>query len=154
MIQIDAPRFVSSFLQRMGRTGRRAGSTANCTFLATDDDALLRAAAIIDLFRRGYIEPAAPSVWAPHVLAHQAIALAMQEQGSAVHDWWKWLEGCAAFSKVSASGGRASSGTWSTTTSSSRLMRASHSAREVRSSTGRRTSWSSTLCSRRHAFCV
>lgn len=102
VIQIDAPSSVSSFLQRMGRTGRRVGSTANCTFLATDDDALLRAAAIIDLFRRGYIEPAAPSAWSPHVLAHQAIALAMQEQGSATHAWWNWLEGCAAFRNVSA----------------------------------------------------
>ncbi|MCU0657675.1 MAG: ATP-dependent helicase, partial [Polyangiaceae bacterium] len=71
-------------------------------FLATDDDDLLRAAAIIDLFRRGYIEPAAPSAWSPHVLAHQAIALAMQEQGSATHSWWTWLEGCAAFRQVSA----------------------------------------------------
>ena len=102
VIQIDAPSSVSSFLQRMGRTGRRAGSVANCTFLATDDDALQRAAAIIDLFKRGYIEPAAPSAWSPHVLAHQAIALAMQEQGSATHAWWNWLEGCAAFRKVSA----------------------------------------------------
>ncbi|WP_437877387.1 DEAD/DEAH box helicase [Sorangium sp. So ce513] len=102
VIQIDAPSSVSSFLQRMGRTGRRAGSTANCTFLATDDDALLRAAAIIDLFRRGYVEPAAPSAWSPHVLAHQAIALSMQEQGSASHGWWSWLEGCAAFRDVSA----------------------------------------------------
>ncbi len=102
VIQIDAPNSVSSFLQRMGRTGRRAGTTANCTFLATDDDSLLRAAAIIDLFRRGYIEPAGPSAWSPHVLAHQAIALAMQEQGSASHAWWSWLEGCAAFRDVSA----------------------------------------------------
>ncbi len=101
VIQIDAPSSVSSFLQRMGRTGRRSGSTPNCTFLATDDDALLRAAAIIDLFRAGYIEPAAPSAWSPHVLAHQAIALAMQEQGSATHAWWSWLEGCAAFREVS-----------------------------------------------------
>ncbi|MFY0572915.1 DEAD/DEAH box helicase [Archangium lansingense] len=102
VIQIDAPSSVSSFLQRMGRTGRRAGSTANCTFLATDDDALLRAAAIIDLFRNGYVEPAGPSTWTPHVLAHQAIALSMQEQGSASHGWWSWLEGCAAYRDVSA----------------------------------------------------
>jgi len=102
VIQIDAPGSVSSFLQRMGRTGRRAGSTANCTFLATDDDALLRAAAIIDLFRSGYVEPAAPSTWTPHVLAHQAIALSMQEQGSASHGWWSWLEGCAAYRDLSA----------------------------------------------------
>nr|WP_239578047.1 DEAD/DEAH box helicase [Archangium primigenium] len=103
VIQIDAPSSVSSFLQRMGRTGRRAGTKANCTFLATDDDALLRAAAIIDLFRNGYVEPAGPSSWSPHVLAHQAIALSMQERGAAAHAWWSWLEGCAAFREVSAS---------------------------------------------------
>lgn len=103
VIQIDAPSSVSSFLQRMGRTGRRADSTANCTFLATDDDALLRAAAIIELFRKGYVEPAGPSTWTPHVLAHQAIALSMQEQGSAAHGWWSWLEGCAAYRDVSES---------------------------------------------------
>jgi ATP-dependent Lhr-like helicase len=101
VIQMDAPSSVSSFLQRMGRTGRRAGTTANCTFLATDDDALLRAAAIIDLFRSGYVEPAGPSAWSPHVLAHQAIALSMQEQGAAAHAWWSWFEGCAAFRDVS-----------------------------------------------------
>ena len=101
VMQIDAPNSVSSFLQRMGRTGRRAGSTANCTFLATDDNALLRAAAIIDLFRNDYVEPAGPSTWSPHVLAHQAIALSMQEQGSASHGWWSWLEGCAAFRDIS-----------------------------------------------------
>ena len=101
VMQIDAPSSVSSFLQRMGRTGRRAGSTANCTFLATDHDALLRAAAIIDLFKNNYVEPAGPSAWSPHVLAHQAIALSMQEQGSASHGWWSWLEGCAAFRDIS-----------------------------------------------------
>ena len=101
VIQIDAPSSVSSFLQRMGRTGRRADLTANCTFLTTDDDALLRAAAIIDLFRTGYVEAAGPSTWTPHVLAHQAIALSMQEQGSASHGWWDWLEGCLAYRDVS-----------------------------------------------------
>lgn len=102
VIQIDAPSAVSSFLQRMGRTGRRAGTTANCTFLATDDEALLRGAAIIELFRKGYVEPTAPSAWSPHILAHQAIALSMQERGAAAHAWWSWIEGCAAFREVSA----------------------------------------------------
>ena len=50
VIQIDAPPTVSSFLQRMGRTGRRSGTKRNCLFLATSDDALLQAAALI---RRG-----------------------------------------------------------------------------------------------------
>src|SRR5690606_17251220 len=32
VLQVDAPTSVASFLQRMGRTGRRAGTRANCTF--------------------------------------------------------------------------------------------------------------------------
>lgn len=57
VIQIDAPTTVSSFLQRMGRTGRRAGTRSNCLFLATSDEGLLRAAALLDLWGRGFVEP-------------------------------------------------------------------------------------------------
>ncbi len=39
VIQIDAPATVTSFLQRMGRTGRRPETFPNCTFLATKDEA-------------------------------------------------------------------------------------------------------------------
>ena len=43
VIQIDAPIQVASFLQRLGRTGRRAGTVRNFLFLATEDDSLVRA---------------------------------------------------------------------------------------------------------------
>src|SRR5690606_10262420 len=46
VIQVDAPSTVASFLQRLGRTGRRPGTQRNCLFLATDEDTLLRAAAL------------------------------------------------------------------------------------------------------------
>ena len=42
VIQIDAPATVASFLQRLGRTGRRPGTARNCLFLATSDDGFLR----------------------------------------------------------------------------------------------------------------
>lgn len=100
VLQVDAPSTVSSFLQRMGRTGRRTGTRANCTFLATDTASVLQAAALVDLFEQGFVEPAGPSTWTPHVLAHQLIALAMQERGVATHAWWDWIDGCAAFADV------------------------------------------------------
>lgn len=103
VIQVDAPSTVSSFLQRMGRTGRRAGTTANCTFLCLEPDAVLQAAALLHLHARGYVEPAAASRWAPHVLAQQLIALSMQERGVPVLEWWTRLEGCAAFIELSRS---------------------------------------------------
>ena len=97
VLQIDAPSTVSSFLQRMGRTGRRPGAQANCTFLATTDEAVLQAAALLRLHGEGYVEPTEPSSWAPHILAHQLLALGLQQHGVPVADWWGWLEGCAAF---------------------------------------------------------
>lgn len=42
VIQIDAPSAVASFLQRLGRTGRRPGNLRNCLFLAVTKDSLLQ----------------------------------------------------------------------------------------------------------------
>lgn len=100
VVQIDAPSTVSSFLQRMGRTGRRSGTVANCTFLCLEEEAVLQAAALLELHARGFVEPADASRWAPHVLAHQVIALAMQERGVPTLEWWDRLDGCAAFADV------------------------------------------------------
>ena len=60
VIQIDSPFTVASFLQRIGRTGRRAGSSRNCLFLATKEDAFLRALALVGLWRKGFVEPIKP----------------------------------------------------------------------------------------------
>jgi ATP-dependent Lhr-like helicase len=97
VIQIDAPWTVSAFLQRLGRTGRRSGSIRNCLFLATTDDALLRAAAIIDLASRSYCEPVVPPPLPYHVFAQQILALALQEEGIGRGDWRGWLQGVPAF---------------------------------------------------------
>jgi ATP-dependent Lhr-like helicase len=101
VVQLDAPTTVSSFLQRMGRTGRREGTTPNCTFLCIEDEDVLQAAALLELHASGFVEPAAPSRWAPHVLAQQLIALAMQQRGVPKLDWWSWVDGCAAYAEVS-----------------------------------------------------
>jgi len=87
VIQIDAPRTVASFLQRMGRTGRRTGSKANCLFLTTSPEALLQGAAVITLWQQGYVEPVEPPPKPFHILAQQLMALALQHQGITRHDW-------------------------------------------------------------------
>jgi ATP-dependent Lhr-like helicase len=86
----------------MGRTGRRDDSLPNCTFLTTKDAALLQAAAIIQLFREGYIEPVRPSRRASHILAHQIMALGIQLSGVAPGDYWAWLDGATCFADISA----------------------------------------------------
>jgi ATP-dependent Lhr-like helicase len=81
VLQLDAPGTVSSFMQRLGRTGRRPGTQAEMDFFCGDELALLRAVALVNLARRGWIEPVAPSDYAVHVLAHQALAQALQFYG-------------------------------------------------------------------------
>lgn len=100
VIQIDAPATVSSFLQRMGRTGRRHGAARNCLFLATGDDALLRAAGLIELWSTGYVEPVLPPPEPYHILAQQLMALLLQERGVNWRDWRVWLDRVPAFSHM------------------------------------------------------
>lgn len=80
VIQIDAPGSVASFLQRLGRTGRRAGGERNTLFLATHDSGLLESAALVALFQRGYVEPVIPPPAPFHILVQQIFATAFQHR--------------------------------------------------------------------------
>lgn len=91
VIQIDAPNTVASFLQCLGRSGRRTGQSRNCLFLATASNGLLRACAIVQLWRDGFIEPVEPPAQPLHVLAQQLMALTLQLKGLGVRDWRRWL---------------------------------------------------------------
>ncbi|MPY94449.1 MAG: DEAD/DEAH box helicase [Acidimicrobiia bacterium] len=93
VIQVDAPSTVAAFLQRVGRTGRRAGSSRNALLLTTDQDALLRAAGLLHLFTQGYIEPVAAPPLPVHLVAQQLLALTLQEgdRGLASSSWTEWL---------------------------------------------------------------
>lgn len=92
IIQIDAPSTVASFLQRIGRTGRRHGTTQKCTFFCLSDGSLLQTAALLRLADRGWVEEVRPPVHAMHVLAHQVMALCLQETGISRHRLLEWLE--------------------------------------------------------------
>ncbi len=91
VLQIDSPWSVASFLQRLGRTGRRLGTTRNCLFLATSEEALLRAGALLALWEAGFVEPIIPPKRPLHLFAQQLMALALQEGGVGVRDWPDWL---------------------------------------------------------------
>lgn len=100
VIQIDATPSVASFLQRLGRTGRRPGTVRNCLFLATDQEALIQAIAIVEQWREGYVEPIRPPVMPVHLLAHQIMALALQEKGIGTRAWQEWLLRLPAFAEI------------------------------------------------------
>lgn len=75
VIQIDAPGSVASFLQRMGRTGRREGAVRNMLFLATHDNGLLEATAITSLYKQNYVEPVSAPPAPFHILVQQLFAM-------------------------------------------------------------------------------
>ena len=78
VIQIDAPATVSSFLQRMGRTGRRDGARRSCLFLCTNDDSLMMAMGICRLWGEAWVEAASPppAPWA--LVAQQAMVATLE----------------------------------------------------------------------------
>jgi len=95
VVQLDAPYSVASFLQRLGRTGRRPGTTRNTLFLATSMDAFLRAAGLLVLWSRGFVEPIVPPPSPRHLVAQQLLGLALQEgrfSRASWRDWWTGLE--------------------------------------------------------------
>lgn len=102
VIQIDSPHTVSSFLQRMGRTGRRAGTMRNCLFLATTREALVRAAGLIELWSTGFVEPVKPPAQPFHIFAQQVMALALQTGGLRMGGWREWIGRVSAFAAMGA----------------------------------------------------
>ncbi|WP_454613453.1 DEAD/DEAH box helicase [Streptomyces collinus] len=97
VVQIDAPSTVASFLQRLGRTGRRPGSRRNCLFLATHDAGLLTAAALLLLWSRGWVEPVIAPPEPRHIAAQQVLALCLQEHRVGDRLWQEWWGGLGPF---------------------------------------------------------
>lgn len=103
VIQVDAPSSVASFLQRIGRTGRRAGTRANCSFFCMSPESLLQSVALLRLADAGWVEDVKPAAHAMHVLAHQVMALILQEGGISRHRLMPWVEAAYPFSTVRSS---------------------------------------------------
>ncbi|MER6108970.1 DEAD/DEAH box helicase [Streptomyces hirsutus] len=97
VVQIDAPSTVASFLQRLGRTGRRPGSSRNCLFLTTDDAGLLSAAALLLLWSRDWVEPVIAPPEPRHIVAQQVLALCLQEHQVGDRLWHEWWGGLGPF---------------------------------------------------------
>ncbi|MDJ0691188.1 MAG: DEAD/DEAH box helicase [Xenococcaceae cyanobacterium MO_188.B32] len=103
VLQANAPSTVSSFLQRLGRTGRRKGQRANTTFFCEDTETVLQAIALIELAKKGWVEsvPTNNRVWS--VLVHQILALTLQFGAISAEQCWQQLSVIPDFSGISQS---------------------------------------------------
>ncbi len=101
VLQAEAPDTVSSFLQRMGRTGRRAGQMANTTFFCETSEGVLQAIALIELAKSGWVESVEVSDRCWPVLIHQILALALADDGVPVETAWAQLSRVPDFRGIS-----------------------------------------------------
>ncbi len=103
VLQAEAPDTVSSFLQRMGRTGRRAGQAANTTFLCETEQAVLQAIALIELARAGWVENVDVQDRCWPVFIHQILAMSLAFDGVAIEVVWDHLSRVPDFSGITRS---------------------------------------------------
>lgn len=91
VMQADAPSTVSSFLQRIGRTGRRAGQTSNMAFFCEETESMLLAVALIELARSQWVEevPVQTRCWP--VLVQQLMAMSLQFGAISANQSWAQL---------------------------------------------------------------
>ena len=97
VLQAEAPDTVSSFMQRMGRTGRRGDRPANTTFYCESGDGVLQAIAIIELAKSIWVENIKVNDRCWPVLIHQLLAMALATNGVRPEDVWTHLSGLPDF---------------------------------------------------------
>ncbi|OBA59854.1 ATP-dependent helicase [Mycobacterium sp. 1100029.7] len=97
VIQIGSTRTVASFLQRLGRAGRRAGTARNCLFLCVDGESVLLAAGMLKRWSDGWVEPITPPPRPRHIAAQQLMALCLQQHRIGSAEWSNWWGDLAVF---------------------------------------------------------
>jgi ATP-dependent helicase Lhr and Lhr-like helicase len=102
VFQANAPSTVSSFLQRLGRTGRRAEQRANTTFFCEDLEPALQAIAIVELARKGWVESVRVNTRVWPVMVHQLLALTLQFGAISTERCWEQLSTITDFSGITA----------------------------------------------------
>ena len=100
VLQLDSPNTVSSFLQRMGRTGRRKDTVAHYVFFPTKASKFILAIAILNLAIRKWVEGVYVSKISYDLLFHQIITMALAEFGIDKNKIFEILSNVYSFSGI------------------------------------------------------
>ena len=103
VLQLDSPNTVSSFLQRMGRTGRRKGTIAHYVFFPTKPAKLILSIAILNLAMRRWVENIYLSKLSYDILFHQILTMSIGEFGVNKDNAYEVLKCVYSFSDISKS---------------------------------------------------
>lgn len=100
VIQDSSPRTVSSFLQRMGRTGRREGTISWFVFLPKSQEDLLLSVAILSLSIDSWVESLKVNKKSYSIYAHQIIMIVFSHFGILADEIYSTLKKVYAFSEI------------------------------------------------------
>ena len=100
VIQLDSLSSSSSFLQRVGRTGRRPGRPQYFRGMLLKEDDLVLLSAVVSLGLKSISENLKFPQKAIHILAHQLICLSLQSNGIPPSQAWETLSGAYCFSAI------------------------------------------------------
>jgi ATP-dependent helicase Lhr and Lhr-like helicase len=100
VVQCDTLTSPSSFLQRVGRTGRRPGQVRFFRGMCADADDLLPLIATVNLGKQRQAEALSLPRRAFHLLAHQLLCLSLQQNGIRPSAAWDLLRSAHVFSGI------------------------------------------------------
>lgn len=100
IFQAESPSTVASFLQRLGRTGRRPGTKANTTFFTTSTETMIQAIALIELARQNWVENVHLDYKSWHILVHQIMASCLQFGAVTRTKIWQTIQSAQCFRDV------------------------------------------------------
>lgn len=101
VLHLEMPSSVSSFLQKLGRTGRRQGKVSHFVFLPSSEENLVLSIAIVNLAIKKWVEDVYISNKAYDILFHQIITSSLAENGADIDEIFKILGKVYSFSGIS-----------------------------------------------------
>ena len=101
VLHLEMPSSVSSFLQKLGRTGRRQGKVSHFVFLPSSEENLVLSIAIVNLAIKKWVEDVYISNKAYDILFHQIITSSLAENGADIDKIFKILGKVYSFSGIS-----------------------------------------------------